>query len=126
MNAIWMKDLAEKTRRGQRGIIEAGRQIGTPAYGYRLANRIEGSKTFAECAKSIPKPVLSSRRYSNSIRPACRAARSPTTSMKKASRLHAAPGQWTYKRPDRLQRAQHHSLELDLQGMLVYGATERV
>ena len=41
MNAIWMKDLADKTRRGQRGIVKAGRQIGTPAYGYRLANRID-------------------------------------------------------------------------------------
>ncbi len=41
MNAIWMKDLSDKTRRGQVGAIERGRQIGTPAYGYRLANRIE-------------------------------------------------------------------------------------
>jgi len=44
MNAIWMKDLAAKTRRGQRGVIEAGRQIGTPAYGYRLANVIENGQ----------------------------------------------------------------------------------
>lgn len=41
MNAIWMKDLADKTRRGQKGAINAGRQIGRPAYGYRLANRID-------------------------------------------------------------------------------------
>lgn len=44
MNAIWMKDLADKTRRGQKGAIKAGRQIGTPAYGYRLANRIENGQ----------------------------------------------------------------------------------
>ena len=44
MNAIWMKDLADKTRRGQRGVVKAGRQIGSPAYGYRLANRIENGQ----------------------------------------------------------------------------------
>ena len=34
MNAIFLKDLAEKTRRGQRGRIEKGRSGGGLAYGY--------------------------------------------------------------------------------------------
>ncbi len=44
MNAVFLKDLSAKTRRGLIGVIESGRQIGPPAYGYRLVNRIEGSK----------------------------------------------------------------------------------
>ncbi len=44
MNEMFLHDLAKKTRRGQIGLIRQGRQIGPPAYGYRLANRIDGSK----------------------------------------------------------------------------------
>lgn len=44
MNEMFLQDLAQKTRRGQIGLIHQGRQIGRPAYGYRLANRIEGSQ----------------------------------------------------------------------------------
>ena len=43
MNAVFLKDLSAKTRRGLIGVIESGRQIGPPAYGYLLANRIEGA-----------------------------------------------------------------------------------
>lgn len=37
MNALFLKDLAEKTRRGQRGRIEKGRSGGGLAYGYDVA-----------------------------------------------------------------------------------------
>jgi len=43
MNALFLKDLAEKTRRGQRGRIEKGRSGGGLAYGYDLSNDDEGS-----------------------------------------------------------------------------------
>ena len=44
MNAIFLKELSVKTRRGLVGVIESGRQVGPPAYGYRLANRLEGAR----------------------------------------------------------------------------------
>ena len=40
MNALYLKDLAEKTRRGLRGRVEAGRSGGGNAYGYRVARRL--------------------------------------------------------------------------------------
>ena len=36
MNALFLKDLADKTRRGQRGRVEAGKIPGGKSYGYRL------------------------------------------------------------------------------------------
>ena len=40
MNALFLKDLAAKTRRGQRGRVEAGRIPGGNSYGYRMIRRI--------------------------------------------------------------------------------------
>jgi site-specific DNA recombinase len=40
MGALYLKDLAQKTRRGIEGRIRAGRSIGKPAYGYRLVRRL--------------------------------------------------------------------------------------
>ncbi|WP_379962231.1 recombinase family protein [Dongia sedimenti] len=39
MNAIFLKDLAKKVRRGQRGQVERGRAPGGLAYGYRVVHR---------------------------------------------------------------------------------------
>jgi site-specific DNA recombinase len=36
MNALFLKDLAQKTRRGQRGRVEAGKIPGGNSYGYRI------------------------------------------------------------------------------------------
>ncbi|WP_309574430.1 recombinase family protein [Rhizobium rhizogenes] len=36
MNALLLKDLADKTRRGQRGRVEAGKSGGGNAYGYNV------------------------------------------------------------------------------------------
>ncbi len=41
MNALYLKDLADKTRRGLRGRIEAGKSGGGNAYGYQ-ANKLSG------------------------------------------------------------------------------------
>jgi len=42
MNALFLKDLAEKTRRGQMGRIAAGKSAGGLCYGYKPAPRIIG------------------------------------------------------------------------------------
>lgn len=40
MNALFLKDLAVKTRRGQRGRVGAGKIPGSNSYGYRIICRI--------------------------------------------------------------------------------------
>lgn len=42
MNALYLHDLAEKTRRGLRGRVEAGRSGGGLSYGYRVVRVLEG------------------------------------------------------------------------------------
>lgn len=42
MNVLFLKDMAEKTKRGQRGRIEKGRSGGGLAYGYDVSNDGEG------------------------------------------------------------------------------------
>ena len=42
MNALFLKDLAEKTRRGLRGRIEDGKSAGGLCYGYRVVKTISG------------------------------------------------------------------------------------
>lgn len=43
MNALFLKDLADKTRRGQRGRIEAGKSGGGNAYGYDVVKKFDGN-----------------------------------------------------------------------------------
>src|SRR5215831_7099684 len=40
MNALFLKDLAQKIRRGQRGRVEAGRIPGGGSYGYRIVRQL--------------------------------------------------------------------------------------
>jgi site-specific DNA recombinase len=42
MNALYLHDLAEKTRRGLRGRVEAGRSGGGLCYGYRVVRVLDG------------------------------------------------------------------------------------
>ncbi len=42
MNALYLEDLADKTRRGLRGRVEAGRSGGGVSYGYRVVRVLEG------------------------------------------------------------------------------------
>jgi len=44
MNAMFLQSLSDKTRRGQRGIVRKGRMVARPPFGYRTANRVEGSQ----------------------------------------------------------------------------------
>src|SRR5688572_6551610 len=41
MNALFLKELAEKTRRGLRGRIELGKAGGGVSFGYRIVRRLE-------------------------------------------------------------------------------------
>jgi len=41
MNALFLKDLALKIRRGQHGVIAQGRSAGGIAYGYRVAREVD-------------------------------------------------------------------------------------
>jgi site-specific DNA recombinase len=45
MNALFLKDLASKTRRGQRGRVEAGKIPGCKSYGYRLVPTLNADGT---------------------------------------------------------------------------------
>ena len=40
MNALFLKDLAQKTKRGQRGRVEAGKIAGGNCYGYRVVHKL--------------------------------------------------------------------------------------
>ena len=42
MNALFLKDLAEKTHRGLRGRIEDGKSAGGLCYGYRVVKALNG------------------------------------------------------------------------------------
>ena len=41
MNALFLKDLALKIRRGQQGVVAQGRSAGGIAYGYRVAREVD-------------------------------------------------------------------------------------
>ena len=43
MNALFLKDLADKTRRGLRGRVEAGKSGGGLCYGYRVVRSVTGT-----------------------------------------------------------------------------------
>lgn len=43
MNALFIKDLADKTRRGQRGRVEKGKSGGGNAYGYDVVKKFDAS-----------------------------------------------------------------------------------
>ncbi|MVA27881.1 recombinase family protein [Agrobacterium vitis] len=43
MNALFLKDLADKTRRGQRGRVEAGKSGGGNSYGYDVVKTFDGN-----------------------------------------------------------------------------------
>lgn len=53
MNALFLKDLAQKTRRGQRGRVEAGRIPGGKSYGYQIVRRLLADGTVATGEREI-------------------------------------------------------------------------
>jgi site-specific DNA recombinase len=53
MNALFLKDLAAKTRRGQRGRVEAGKIPGGNSYGYRIVRALKEDGTMMRGEREI-------------------------------------------------------------------------
>jgi site-specific DNA recombinase len=53
MNALFLKDLAHKTRRGQRGRVEAGKIPGGNSFGYRIVRRVLADGSVATGEREI-------------------------------------------------------------------------
>jgi site-specific DNA recombinase len=53
MNALFLKDLADKTRRGLRGRVESGKSGGGNAYGYDVKRRYDGDGAPARGDRTI-------------------------------------------------------------------------
>lgn len=53
MNALFLKDLAVKTRRGQRGRVEAGKIPGGNSYGYKIIRRLKEDGTVTTGEREI-------------------------------------------------------------------------
>lgn len=53
MNALFLKDLADKTRRGQRGRVEAGKIPGGNSYGYRMIRTLKDDGTVTTGERAI-------------------------------------------------------------------------
>ena len=74
MNALFLKDLAEKTKRGQRGRVELGRIPGGKSYGYNLAHNLldngqidRGQRTVNEEEASVVRRIFNE--YVNGFSP---------------------------------------------------------
>jgi site-specific DNA recombinase len=74
MNALFLKDLAQKTHRRLRGRVEAGYSGGGDAYGYRVFRRL-GTDGNLTTGKVSPAPTGDPEGYrveSRYPRPGCR------------------------------------------------------
>ena len=74
MNALFLKDLAVKTRRGQRGRVEAGKIPGGNSYGYKIVRRLkeDGTVTTGEREIDVEQATIIKRifaEYANGIPP---------------------------------------------------------
>lgn len=65
MNALFLKDLADKTRRGQRGRVEAGKSGGGNSYGYDVVKKLDsdgepirGDRTINEAQAEVVRRVF--------------------------------------------------------------------
>jgi site-specific DNA recombinase len=61
MNALFLKDLADKTRRGLRGRVEAGSSGGGLTYGYDVSRRCSGAANAASTPPRRPSSCAFSR-----------------------------------------------------------------
>ena len=81
MGALYLKDLADKTRRGLRGRVEAGKSGGGNSYGYDVVRGARSGRTAADgrtqdqCGERRRSSAASSR----STRPASRRVRLPSS-----------------------------------------------
>jgi site-specific DNA recombinase len=77
MNALFLKDLAEKTHRGLRGRVESGKAGGGLCYGYRVVRTMTERRCPRASAKSSLPRLQSSSGSSGSSCPDDRQSRSP-------------------------------------------------
>ena len=68
MNALFLKDLADKTRRGLRGRVEAGRSGGGNSYGYDVVRNLRADGTVEAGGGSIRAGLTSSAVFSTSTK----------------------------------------------------------
>jgi DNA invertase Pin-like site-specific DNA recombinase len=65
MNALFLKELAEKTRRGLRGRIELGKAGGGVSFGYRIVRRLENGAVSTGEREIVPDEAVIVRRIFN-------------------------------------------------------------
>jgi site-specific DNA recombinase len=65
MNALFLKELAEKTRRGLRGRIEVGKAGGGVSFGYRIVRRLENGLVTTGEREIMPEEAAIVRRIFN-------------------------------------------------------------
>jgi site-specific DNA recombinase len=95
MGALYLKDLADKTRRGLRGRIEAGKSAGGNSYGYDVIKKIDDNGEPVRGERRInPQQAAIVTRVSSATTPgASRHAPSPSSSTRKACAARPArPG----------------------------------
>lgn len=70
MNALFLKDLADKTRRGQRGRVEQGKSGGGNSYGYDVVKRLDangelirGDRSINDAQASVIQRILDRKRH---------------------------------------------------------------
>ncbi len=70
MNALFLKDLAQKTRRGQRGRVEAGCSAGGNSYGYQVVRRLlaDGSAATGERQIDLGEAAIVCRIFEEYVR----------------------------------------------------------
>src|SRR5215207_6486038 len=68
MNALFLKELAEKTRRGLRGRIELGKAGGGVSFGYRIVQRLENGLVTTGEREIVPEEAAIVRRIFNDYR----------------------------------------------------------
>jgi site-specific DNA recombinase len=68
MNALFLKELAEKTRRGLRGRIELGKAGGGVSFGYRIVRRLENGVVTTGEREIVPEEATIVRRIFNDYR----------------------------------------------------------
>ena len=86
MNALYLKDLADKTRRGLRGRVEAGKSGGGNSYGYQIVHAL-GAHGELDSRRPTDRPTSrppSSVASSRTTPPDCRHGRSRARSTRKA------------------------------------------
>ncbi len=65
MNVLFLKDLADKTRRGLRGKVEKGLSGGGLSYGYRVSKTVKGKREINDDQASIIQRIFHEYAHEN-------------------------------------------------------------